>query len=49
MLAHITARAIIMLGHGITLQEAISWTCRRLPRNLKPYYARQIIRATATI
>lgn len=42
MLESLIVRTILMLGEGTTLDEAILWVTKRLPTNLRSYYARRI-------
>jgi len=34
------ARAMLMLGHGVGVQDAIEWIIRRLHKNLRDFWRR---------
>ena len=42
MIYSFSARIYLMMTEGITYLEAFDWVCRRINRNLKPYYKKKL-------
>jgi hypothetical protein len=44
MLHFMAARVLLMVAdYGVEIADAIAWVCRRIPRNLRRYYAEAVL------